>query len=112
MSDYHPDKWVGVKISGYEDSPPIYKIFACWYGGYAGSDSWKLNSGITKATLIKNCFQFEGSSGSVYFCSKSMYGISGYGHGVLSTMINQGAENGITIEILPEDTNWLELTYE
>jgi hypothetical protein len=112
MSDYHPDKWVGVKISGYKDSPPIYKIFACWYGGYAGSDSWKLNSGITKATLFENCFQFEGSSGSVYFCGKHMYGTNLYGHGVLSTMISQGAENGITIEILPEDTNWLELNYE
>ena len=109
--EYSPDKWVVVKIDG-NDHTPIYKVFACWYGGYAGSDSWKLNSGITKATLFENCFQFEGSSGSVYFCGKYMYGTNLYGHGVLSTMISQGAENGITIEILPEDTNWLELNYE
>lgn len=112
MSDYHPDKWVGVKISGYEDSPPIYKIFACWYGGYAGSDSWKLNSGITKATLVENHFEFEGSSGSVYFCGKDNYGTSGYGFSVLSGMIDKSSQRGITIEILPEETNWLELNYE
>ena len=65
MSDYHPDKWVVVKISGYKDHPkPLYKVFACWYGGWAGSDSWKLNSGITKVTLEGYVYSFEGASGS------------------------------------------------
>jgi len=44
MSDYYPDRWVVVKI-GEEN---LYKVFACWYGGYARGDSWKLNSGITR----------------------------------------------------------------
>ena len=39
MSDYTPDKWVLVKISGNE-SPPVYKVFACWAGGYLDGDSW------------------------------------------------------------------------
>ena len=39
MSDYTPDKWVVVKITS-DKNPPIHKVFACWYGGYAGSDSW------------------------------------------------------------------------
>jgi hypothetical protein len=46
MSDYNPDKWVVVKIIG-KDTPPVHKVFACWYGGYLDGDSWKLNSGIT-----------------------------------------------------------------
>ena len=112
MSEYRPDKWVVVKITGYKDSPPVHKVFACWYGGYAGSDSWKLNSGITKATLEGFVYSFEGSSGSVYDCHKDCYGTNMYGHGVLNGMIEKAAENNVTIEILPEETNWLEINYE
>lgn len=111
MSDYTPDKWLVVKITGGE-CPPIHKVFACWYGGWAGSDSWKLNSGITKATLEGFVYSFEGSSGSVYDCHKDCYGANVYGMGVLQTMIDKASKNGITIEILPEETNWLEINYE
>ena len=111
MSDYTPDKWVVVKISR-ENVDPIYKVFACWYGGWAGSDSWKLNSGITKAILEGNVYSFEGSSGSVYECHKNSYGTNLYGDGVLNNMIDNAARGGVLIEIMPEDTNWLELKYE
>jgi hypothetical protein len=113
MSDYIPDRWVVVKISGYEDrSTPVYKVFACWFGGYAGSDSWKLNSGITKATLEGFVYSFEGSSGSVYECHKDSYGYNMYGGSVLNNMIEKSKEHGIEIEVLPENTNWLEINYE
>ena len=111
MSDYTPDRWVVVRITG-PDTPPVHKVFACWFGGYAGSDSWKLNSGITRATLEGNCYSFEGSSGSVYECHKDSYGTNMYGMSVLSNMIDKAAKNGVTIEILPQDTNWLEINYE
>ena len=111
MSDYQPDKWVIVKISS-DKSPPIHKVFACWYGGYLGSDSWKLNSGITRAYEEGNCFMFDGSSGSTYICHKAQYGANGYGSGVLQNMIGNASKNGITIEILPEETNWLKIHYE
>ena len=111
MSTYNPDKWVVVKITG-NDRPPVYKVFGCWYGGYAGSDSWKLNSGITKATLEGFVYSFEGSSGSVYECHKDCFGTSMFGWGVMTAMINQAQENGITIEVVPEETNFLELNYE
>ena len=111
MSDYSPDKWVVVKITG-ADTPPVHKVFACWYGGYAGSDSWKLNSGITKATLEGNVYSFEGSSGSVYECHKDIYGTNFYGGSVLSNLIEQVEKSGGMMEILPEQTNWLEINYE
>jgi hypothetical protein len=111
MSEYRPDKWLVVKITG-KDIPPVHKVFACWYGGYLGSDSWKLNSGIIKATLEGNIYSFEGSSGSVYECHKDYYGTNGYGSDVLSNMIAKAGMNGVTIEILPEKTNWLEINYE
>jgi hypothetical protein len=110
MSDYTPDRWVVIKITG--DSTPIHKVFACWYGGYAGSDSWKLNSGITSSALEGNVYYFNGSSGSVYECHKNCYGTNMYGMSVLSNMIERAKGNGITIEIMPEDTNWLEINYE
>lgn len=106
--DYRPDKWVVVKIG----DKNLYKVFACWYGGYAGSDSWKLNSGITKVTLEGNVYSFEGSSGSVYECHKDIYGTNMYGRSVLGEMISRAADNDVVIEIMPEDTNFMELTYE
>jgi hypothetical protein len=110
MSEYTPDKWVVIKITG-NDLPPIYKVFACWYGGWAGSDSWKLNSGITRAYEEGLCMMFDGSSGSTYNCHRSYYGTNMYGGGVLQNMIAKAAKADITIEILPEETNWLEINY-
>lgn len=109
--EYCPDQWVGVKITG-NSLPPIYKIFACWYGGYLSGDSWKLNSGITKVTLNENRYHFEGASGSVYICGEDNYGTSAYGSGILDNMIMRSGNLGTVIEILPENTNWLELKYE
>lgn len=111
MSEYIPDKWVVVKITGH-DYPPIHKVFACWYGGWAGSDSWKLNSGITKATLEGFVYSFQGASGSTYECHTDCYGTNMYGAGVLDTMITNAAQRGVTIEVLDEHTNWLEINYE
>ena len=111
MSDYTPDKWLVVKITG-PDTPPVHKVFACWYGGYLGSDSWKLNSGITRAYEESHCFMFDGNSGSTYACHKATYGASSYGYGVLESMVTKALDNGVTIEVLPEETNWLEINYE
>jgi hypothetical protein len=111
MSEYIPDKWVVVKITG-PDTPPVHKVFACWFGGYAGSDSWKLNSGITRVYEDGHCFMFDGSSGSTYACHKGSYGLNMYGGGVLMNMRESAKKNGVTIEILDEETNWLEIHYE
>ena len=109
--DYNPDKWLVVKITG-KDTPPVHKVFACWYGGYLDGDSWKLNSGITRAMLDGTVYSFDGSSGSIYYCNRESYGLSGYGNSVLSRMIDNAAENDVLIQILPEETNWLEINYE
>jgi hypothetical protein len=39
-------------------------------------------------------------------------GTNFYGSGVLQNMIDKAASIGATIEILPEETNWLEINYE
>lgn len=108
MSDYRPDKWVVVKIG----EGNLYKVFACWYGGYARGDSWKLNSGITKVTKEGYVYSFEGSSGSVYECHEDCYGTNFYGGSVLDDMIKKAKDAGINIEVLDEHVDFMELIYD
>jgi len=110
MSQYTPDRWMIVKID-HKDTVH-YRVFACWYGGYAGSDSWKLNSGITSVVLEDDCYHFTGSSGSIYKCHKDCYGANMYGRGVLTNLIKEGKPVGTIIEPLPETVDPLELPYE
>lgn len=106
-ADYTPDKWVVIKIP--TDSKPLYKVFACWYGGWAGSDSWKMNSGITNVKLVNDHYQFKGYSGSIYHCHKEHYGTNMYGSSVLNGFIEDAQGQGITLEIMPETTDWEKL---
>ena len=109
-NEYIPDKWVVVKIEG-KEFPLTYKVFACWYGGYLNGDSWKMNSGITKVTKEKDCYLFEGYSGSVYKCHEKTYGSNSYGVSILLNIIKKSDEVGVYIDVLPEDTNWVNLNY-
>ena len=110
MSDYTPDRWVIVKIV--TSKQHLYKVFASWYGGYSGSDSWKMNSGITRATLVKDCWEFDGSSGSVYSCHQDSYGTNGYGGSVLSNIISQAQAQDIEIEVMSSETDWAQVQYD
>lgn len=110
MSDYTPDRWLILAIGTANEV--IYKVFATWMGGYASSDSWKLNSGIVRATLVKDHWEFDGSSGSVYSCHQDAYGTNGYGGAVLSNLIGRAREQGIQIEVLDSDTDWATLQYD
>ena len=110
MSDYSPDRWVVVKIVTAEEQ--LYKVFASWSGGYTGSDSWKMNSGITRATLIDDRWEFSGYSGSVYSCHQEGYGTNGYGGNVLHNLIDQMPSQGATMEIMPGNTDWATVPYD
>ena len=107
---YNPNKWVIVKITS-KEGKTHYRVFGSWYGGYAGSDSWRMNSGIIDASRENDVYSFYGSSGSEYRCNKNTYGTSGYGGSVLGQMTNQHKDAGITVEVMPEDTNWLTLNW-
>ena len=110
MSDHIPDRWLVVRIV--TDKERLYKVFATWSGGYTGSDSWKMNSGITHATLVNDHWEFVGYSGSVYSCHKDAYGTNGYGGNVLQTFIDQMPTQGATMEVMPESTDWAALDYD
>ena len=106
MSDYTPDKWLVVKLTNKQDEAH-YRVFACWHGGYLGSDTWQFNSGIVDVCLVDDFYEFSGSSGSLYHCHKDGYGASGYGHSVLNKLIKDAVE--LTIEIMPKETDFLKL---
>jgi hypothetical protein len=109
MSEYRPNRWLVVKINSKE---PHYRVFATWSGGYLDGDEWKLNSGITKVSLIDDHYHFEGSSGSVYICRKTSYGSTGYGWGVLDRLTTSFVKEDMgTIEVLDENIDFLTLDY-
>lgn len=110
MSDYTPDRWLVVKITTPKEH--LYKVFATWSGGYGGGDSWKMNSGITRASLVNDHWEFDGYSGSVYSCHTGGYGTNGYGGNVLQTFIDRAPAQGATIEVMPESTDWATLDYD
>lgn len=110
MSQYAPDKWLVIKLN-YETGSH-YRVFGSWYGGWAGSDSWRMNSGIVSVTQDDHCYYFKGTSGSVYSCYKNCYGASGYGTSVLENMIDQQRKLGTNIDILADSTDFLNLDYK
>lgn len=111
MREYIPDRWVMVKFV--HNGKDIYKILATFYGGYTTGDSWKLNSGVTKIEEDGQCYLFHGSSGSVYRCHKQAYGMGGYTAGVFASFQRDVDEaEDVTMELMPEETNFMEIQYE
>ena len=78
------------------------RILSSWYGGWAGSDSWRLSSGITGVEELEDSYIIENDSGSVYTCLKNRYGMSSYAMGVLENFKKQAS---ITMVEKYEQTN-------
>ncbi len=108
MSSYRPDRWMVIKISHLDDKSH-YRVFGTWIGGYTSGDSWRMNSGIVRVEEQENNYRFFGTSGSEYTCFKNYYGTSGYSEGVLQNIIDVQSKQGVTIEILPSDTDFITL---
>ena len=98
-SIYRPDLWVIVELK-YNDSEERHrKVLASWYGGYLGSDRWKLSSGITETIEHENHYEFINHSGSIYECGKHMKGMSGFTSGIFNSFVKD-LEGVGTIEII------------
>jgi hypothetical protein len=107
--EYNPNRWLMVRLSN--DGKVHYRVFATWAGGYLDADEWKLNSGVTQLKETETHYLFEGSSGSVYKCGKKSYGSTGYGFGVLNSLITKSLDQGTVIDILPEKTDFTSIVY-
>ena len=83
MTIHIPDRWIVVTLVDGE-GVEVDKVLGGWHGGYLGSDSWQLNSGIVNVEGHPEYFLFHGYSGSVYKCYKARYGVTGLTSAVLS----------------------------
>lgn len=106
---YTPDRWVVVRL---DIGETLYKVLGGWHGGYLGSDSWRLNSGCTGVKEDGDFLEFTGWSGSVYRVHKNAYGMSVLMASTVAQLEDYAKENGREVEVMPEDTDWLALTYE
>lgn len=100
MTAYTPDNWIVLcmHIPDYKH----YRVLASWYGGYGGSDSWQINSGIVKCEQNGNYFNFFGESGSVYKCHKDKYKVTS----IMASPLHMFEAQDIDAEIMQPDTNW------
>lgn len=97
MSEYHPDSWVIVEINSAEHEV-IHKVLAGWYGGFAGSNSWKLSSGIVSIAESGELVTMPQSSGSTYVCHKGDERMSGMMSMVLGSFVEKADAGGWTIK--------------
>ena len=108
--EHTPDTWVVLRIVSIKDDNQVfYRLLSGWIGGYARSDEWRLNSGITKFEDADSHWIIHGQSGSVYRCGKNSYRFSA----LTSDKHNEwqkalGEEN---IQVMPEDTDWLNVDW-
>jgi len=107
VETYIPDRWLILKTK--LENNVVYRVFASWFGGYTGSDSWRLNSGITHCKHEDNHYVFTGESGSIYRCRVGSYGAHSYGHSFLARIIKNSVD--VEAEILPADTDWKNIEY-
>lgn len=98
MSDYTPDCWKIVEIDTSEHGK-IYKVLGSWYGGFAGSNHWKLSSGIEDVKLDDGTYVLPQASGSVYFCHEGCERISGL-IGMMYASIVEKLEGIATVRML------------
>lgn len=74
--NYIPDRWVILNTYNEDGTLAANKVFASWYGGFAGSDYWQLNSNIVDVKDIEGHYEFTSQSGNIYICYKQAYGMS------------------------------------
>lgn len=100
MSNYTPDVWVILEISGSKVKETYRRVLAGWYGGYAGSDSWKISSGIEDIIDRGTYWEMPQSSGSVYKCYKESERFSNLTHSIYASYSDQNSDE-IAIKHVP-----------
>lgn len=99
MRTYKPDLWLLLKITG-PNSEPIFKILGSWYGGFGGSNSWRLSSGCLTPEIDGDSIVWPQSSGSTYEVSLKNIGASSYTQNVLASYIDEAEKANISLEVV------------
>ena len=75
--NYFPHKWV---VIDYGEEVGLaqqrYAILAGWYGGFAGSDSWKRSSPVVEWDFKEYGLDVSTESGSKYVLHKDIIGVT------------------------------------
>lgn len=95
MSNF-PHKWVVIDYGEEYADAQRYAILAGWYGGFAGSDSWKRSSPIVGWHFKEDSLEVTTESGSKYVLHKGAIGV---------TMLTQSlvSDAGLTVVSKWED---------
>lgn len=96
MSTYSPNSWAIIKIA--EPGNVIYKVLAGWSGGFADSDCWRLNSGVTRFEEDGQDIRFYGYSKSVYACDTRCEGFISLTRSVFNQLKAQAESEHLTLE--------------
>lgn len=76
MKTYTPDKFVLIDY-GAEYAKERYAVLGGWYGGFAGSNSWKRSSPIEEAEIVNDKeIIITTDSGSKYILYKGCVGVT------------------------------------
>jgi hypothetical protein len=94
-NQYAPDRWVLVKIN--HDEGIITKVLASWFGGYTGSDEWRLSSGVESIEESDTHYVIRNQSGSEYTCYKNSEGFSALSRGVFARFNKAVDESATTV---------------
>lgn len=104
---YMPDRWVVLEFDSPNLEKPVRKVLGGWYGGFAASDNWRLNSGIVAVEPIpehQGWLNFKGGSGSEYHCHPNNYSCSALMMDVIQGWKDQAVKlPGYTVRILDID---------
>jgi len=101
MIENTPDNWVVIFLNS---GDPHYRVLAGWSGGYLSGDSWRMNSGIVEAVDANTHWDFIGTSGSVYRCHKESNCLRLNNAHIWRELQEL---HGDKVEIMPEETDWL-----
>lgn len=103
MSAYTPDAWVIIEVDSPEHGK-ISKILAGWYGGFGGSNSWKISSGIvdfvefySPDSAVYKSLQHSGSSYVLYKRAERLTVLTA---GILSEYQEKLSEIGATMQVI------------
>jgi hypothetical protein len=99
---YTPDLWSIVEIR--DEKETYRRVLASWYGGFAGSDSWKISSAINEVVELPNAYEFHNESGSIYIAYKNSYGASSLALSVFHGMQQESGNMNMKLELLKEYT--------
>jgi hypothetical protein len=95
VTEYTPDAWVILRIE--TDGEILHKVMGGWYGGFAGADSWRVNSGIERVEPVGQGYRIHGYSGSIYLVHEVSQRATMLMSGVIKSLQERAEGNGHSV---------------